>query len=151
MISYYHYGGLVYFQGVIKETEKEALIKKIADASIHDLYRYQPPFTCDLCIQIDQIYQEKLGSNQGILYMAHENLELDELLKFTNTVLDDQRVKKLYFFQGGPVKKSERKKPIILKDRLASMLCVKSDFIKILQNEQFKQETIYEVMKDSYY
>ncbi|MFW9993483.1 MAG: hypothetical protein ACFFD4_15675 [Candidatus Odinarchaeota archaeon] len=167
MVSYEHYGILVFAQGTWREKDKESLLRKIGQRNIHNLYRSSLPTNCYLCNQIYDIFEEIRGMNDGIIYVAHAFLEPDAMKEFTDIVLGDERVKKFFLFQGGLVKDKKgnpvvRKKgspPIMrrryhkvdLKERLMLKKCTKSEFIEILEEKEFQYEILYEVTKEKYY
>lgn len=155
IFSYLHYGILVFAQGAWREKEKVSLEEKInqkkREGELPNLFRYTSPFNCDLCNQINDLFEEIKGKNDGIMYFAHENLELDEIKMFTNLIIDDEMVKKMYMFQGGPVERSKIGKEINLRERLTPKSCGKSEFVKILEDNEFQLEILYEITKDRYY
>ena len=143
-ISYAHYAVLVFAQGVWAERDKEAIHKK-SKANITktpNLFRSDSPASCDICIQIHDIFGEIKGKNDGILYTTHSLLlEIDEIKVIANMFLaDDLKVKKLYIFQGGPVKRSERGKKIDIRKRLTSKKVFKDEFLEILENGNLKKK-----------
>lgn len=169
MVSYEHYGILIFAQGAWKEKDKVSVIKNINQLNIDYLYRASLPNNCDICNQIHDIFAEIKGKNDGIMYVAHAYLETDSIKKLADHVLDNELVKKIYLFQGGPMKhkkgrpvisnrnireiKVKRRKyqDVILKERLISEKYTKSDFIKLLEQNGFQFDVLYEITRDKYH
>ena len=154
-ISYMHYGVLIFAQGSWRERDKEFVMQIVRNhkRDLPNLYRSDSPTSCDVCIQIHDIFNEIKGKNDGILYTTHQLfLETKEMILITNLMLDDNndKVKKIYIFQGGPVKRAERLK-INLSERLSNKNVTRADFLKILEEGKFEEEVIYEVIRKKYY
>ncbi len=151
--SYLHYGILIFAQGVWAEREKQGIIdkKNTRHRDLPNVYRTNFPTSCNLCTQIHEIFVEIKGNNDGLMYVGHTNLELAEIELITTLFMTEQKVKKIYFFQGGPVKRTEVGKKQNLRERLIPKKCNVSDFIEILNDKKFEEEILYEVTKDSYF
>ncbi|MHA2084245.1 MAG: hypothetical protein ACXAEB_06780 [Candidatus Thorarchaeota archaeon] len=148
-VSYQHYGILVFPQGVWHEKDIEALGTKIGKAHIEDLYRTNFPTDCDLCNQLKDIFDEIKRNNKGLMYISSAHLWPEAIVKFTNLALDEDKVKKFYFFQGGPVK--YKKERVVLRERMTPKRVTKDEFIKVLEIDDLQDEILYEVIRGAYY
>lgn len=155
-ISYHHYGILVFAQGAWSEKDKESLLAKVREekrqGKLPNLYKVNFPTSCDRCTQIHNIFEEIRRQNDAIEYISHDLwLEIPEIKKFTEIMFDDDKLKKLYIVQGGPVKRTEVGKKIDLRARFSPKKNTKTEFLKILNDEKFEEEVLYEVIRDKYY
>ena len=152
-ISYLHFGSLVFAQGKWDQKDRNGVMEIVRahHRDLPNLYRTNFPTSCDLCTQIHDIFQEIKRNNDGVMYIGHTNLELDEILLVTKLFMEDDRIKKFYFFQGGPVKRTEVGKKHNIRERLTPKKCTKSEFIEILKNKRFEEEILYEITKDYFF
>jgi len=165
--SYMHYGVLIFAQGTWSDQERNEVREKLfhdAKSQSDELYLVQgtyPSSDCNICNQIHDIFEDLLGKNPGMMFYTHDIwLELSGMKLLTKLIFDSDKVKKFYIFQGGSIERSaihQRKfgrikllEEIILKERLTLRKVTKSEFLKILDENEFEEEILYEVIRDKY-
>ncbi len=169
---YEHFCVLIFAQGIWNEKDRKDIRKpiqerhnKVSDNPYHFFlkltYRDNMPIyaECKLCCPIYEMFEEIKGKNDGILYQGHHYLiledDIDDIKEFTNLILSNDKIKKFYILYLDSFK--EIKTTVInsmnlqdLKEKLTLKTCLKSEFIKILDDNEFKSRTIYEISKDRY-
>jgi len=159
--SYAHYGVLLFPQGAWADRDETSVREMVKSnhRETPNLFKSSYPSSCNYCNQIHELFQEILGKNKGLIYCGHViYLEFDEM-KIIANFLDNEKVKKIYLFQGGPLQRDEvsvrssgriKSKEIIIKDRLKPLKVMKSEFLQILEQEKFEQEILYEIVMKYY-
>ncbi|MHA1478833.1 MAG: hypothetical protein ACTSPU_11595 [Promethearchaeota archaeon] len=168
--TYEHFCVLIFAQGTWKEADKESVrnliiekaksTKNIAYNVFYKLtYRDQMPIyaDCHLCQPIYKMFEEFKGNNDGILYQGHHYLipedDFEDMKFLANLIISHNKVKKFYLLYLDSFK--EIKRTILneinleeLKKNLKSKKCNITDFISIIDNNKFKNRTVYEISKD---
>ena len=172
MGTYEHFCVLIFAQGTWNDKDREDIRKpiqnrhnKVSDNPYHFFlkltYRDEMPLyaDCQICRPIYEMFEELKGNNDGILYHGHHYLileeDIDDMKELTNLILSNDRVKKIYMLYVDSFR--EIKTTVInsmnlqdLKEKLTLKKCVRSEFIKILDDHEFKSRTIYEISKGRY-
>ncbi|MBY8991815.1 MAG: hypothetical protein KGD58_13795 [Candidatus Lokiarchaeota archaeon] len=121
-------------------------------------HRKNPPefADCELCHHLYQLFKEIWGSNDGSFYQGHHYLDFENDVKdmkdMAKLILSFEKVKKFYLLYVKGF--SEIKTTVIkamslteLKEKLINKRCSLEEFIQILNRNEFKNRTIYEVTR----
>ena len=167
--AYEHFCVLIFAQGIWKETDRDSVrnlvkekvksMKEIPYNIFNKLtYRDQMPIyaDCHLCQPIYKMFEELKGNNKGILYQGHHYLipedDFDDMKVLANLIISHSKVKKFYllYLDGfREIKRTILEKMILgdLKGKLEFKKCNVDDFILIIDNNKFKNRTVYEITK----
>ncbi|MHA1477892.1 MAG: hypothetical protein ACTSPU_06810 [Promethearchaeota archaeon] len=167
--AYEHFCVLIFAQGTWKETDRDSVrnlirekVKSVKEASYNIFdkltYREQMPIyaDCHLCQPIYKMFEEFKGNNDGILYQGHHYLipedDFDDMKSLANLIISHNKVKKIYllYLDGfGEIKRTILDKMNVeeFKEKLEFKKCKIDDFISIIDNNSFKNRTIYEISK----
>ncbi|MFX1494817.1 MAG: hypothetical protein ACFFBZ_11085 [Promethearchaeota archaeon] len=52
---------------------------------------------CDLCLELIPRFEDKLGTNEGLIRFSHKLIQLEDIERFFGKILTDIMVKKVYF------------------------------------------------------
>ena len=169
MGAYEHFFVLIFAQGNLNDKERESLLKPLREK--HNEQRDDPYHLflkltrrdsvpeysdCQLCRPIYELLEEIKGQNDVLLFQGHHYLiledDIEDLKDLVNLVLSKDSVKKLYLLYLDSFK--EIKKTVInnmnlqdLKEKLAQKRVSTSEFIDILDENNFSSRTIYEITK----
>ncbi len=115
---------------------------------------------CVICSQIFVLFTKIQGKNDGRLFISHNILDTfyiwdpdhrDEVLEFTNQILQSNFIKKFYILQVDSFKASlTQTTDFKLSSYLKRKKHPQREFVKILQENSFESNVIYEIVKDSY-
>jgi hypothetical protein len=167
--AYEHFCVLIFAQGTWKEVDKESIRNLIKEKSktmkdieynIFDklVFREQIPIysDCHFCQPIYKLFEEIKGNNDGILYQGHHYLipedDFNDLKSLANLILSHSKVKKFYllYLDGlGEIKRTALDTMTLegLKEIVHFEKCNIDDFLFIVDNNKFKNRTIYEVSR----
>ena len=167
--AYEHFCILIFAQGTWKETDKVSVrnlirgkVRSMKEVSYNIFdkltYRDQMPIyaDCHLCQPIYKMFEEFKGNNDGILYQGHHYLipedDFDDLKCLANLIISHNQVKKFYLLYLDGFR--EIKRTILdkmnleqFKEKLKFKKCTINDFILIIDNNNFKDRTVYEITK----
>jgi len=102
---------------------------------------------CNLCIPLYQKLERMKGSNEGMVFFSHNIIREAELLQnLTNSLLSNEKIKKIYILEI-EYKKIDKEAPLIIEE-LKHQRLPKSEFISLLDNKLYKYRVIYEIFKD---
>jgi hypothetical protein len=105
---------------------------------------------CNLCIPLYQKLERMKGSNEGMIFFSHNCIREAELLQnLTNSLLSNEKIKKIYILEV-EYKKIDKEVPLIIEE-LKHQRLPKSEFISLLEKKLYKYRVIYEIFKDNYY
>jgi len=167
--AYEHFCVLIFAQGTWKETDRDS-VRNLIKEKVHSMketpynifdkltYRDQMPIyaDCHLCQPIYKMFEEFKGNNYGILYQGHHYLipedDLNDMKLLANLIISHSKVKKIYLLYLDGFR--EIKRTILdkmnmeeFKEKLEFKKCKIDDFISIIDNNSFKNRTIYEISK----
>ena len=166
---YEHLSVLIFAQGIWDEKDREKVIvplrkkrSKIIDNPypfyLKLILRKDPPefADCELCYLLYELFKEIRGPNDGILYQGHHYIvfedDVEDMKDMANLILSGEKVKKFYLLYINGF--SEIKTTVIramslaeLKEKLIHKRCNLEEFIEVLNKNEFKTRTIYEVSK----
>ena len=167
--AYEHFCILIFAQGIWKETDRESVrnlikdkVKNMKEASYNIFnkltYRDQMPIytDCHLCQPIYKMFEELKGNNDGILYQGHHYLipedDFEDMKFLTNLIISHSKVKKIYllYLDGfREIKKTSLATMSLeeLKEVLNFEKCNINNFLLIIDNNIFKNRTVYEISK----
>jgi hypothetical protein len=167
--AYEHFCVLIFAQGTWKETDKDSVrnlikekLKSLKEAPYNIFYKLtyrdkMPIYAdCHICQPIYKMFEEFKGNNDGILYLGHHYLipedDFEDMKSLTNLILSHNKVKKFYLLYLDGFK--EIKRTILnemnleeFKEKLKFKKCNSNDFILIIDNDKFKNRTVYEISK----
>ena len=167
--AYEHFCVLIFAQGTWKETDKDSVrnlikekLKSLKEAPYNIFYKLtyrdkMPIYAdCHICQPIYKMFEEFKGNNDGILYLGHHYLipedDFEDMKSLTNLILSHSKVKKFYLLYLDSFK--EIKRTILnemnleeFKENLKFKKCNIKDFILIIDNDKFKNRTVYEISK----
>ena len=168
--AYEHFCVLIFSQGNWKESDKDSVrnlildkIKSMRDVSYNIFnkltYRDQMPTysDCHLCQPIYKLFEEFKGNNDGILYQGHHYVipedDFEDMKILANMIISHSKVKKLYllYLDGfGEIKRTILDKMNLdeFREKLKFKKCDLNDFILIIENNTFKNRTVYEITKN---
>ncbi len=170
--AYEHFCVLIFAQGIWKETDKDSVrnlimekLKSLKGATyniFHKLtYRDQMPIyaDCHICQPIYKMFEEIKGNNDGILYQGHHYLipedDFEDMKHLANLIVSHSKVKKIYLLYLDGFK--EIKKTILsemnleeFKEKLKFKKSSINDFILMIDNNKFKNRTVYEISKSHF-
>jgi hypothetical protein len=170
--TYDHFCILILAQSPWKETDKERIknisLNKRKEVRDHDYHFYhrltyrdkQPEYSlCLLCNQIYKLFIDLKKDRDFILYQGHHYIEpddFDDLLEFSKLLIDDEKVKKIYVLYVDSLVefKTEDINKMFYDDFKALIYdrkCTIKAFESILDNQQFKERVLYEILKERYY
>ncbi len=168
--AYEHFCVLIFAQGIWKEIDKDSvrnlIIEKLKSLKgapyniFHKLtYRDQMPIyaDCHICQPIYKMFEEFKGNNDGILYQGHHYLipedDFEEMKSLANLIISHSKVKKFYLLYLDDF--IEIKRTILnemnieeFKEKLKFKKSNINDFILTIDNNTFKNRTVYEISKD---
>jgi len=167
--AYEHFCVLIFAQGTWKETDRESVRNLIKDKvkTMREVpyniyykltYRDQMPIysDCHLCQPIYKTFEEFKGNNDGILYQGHHYLipedDFDDMKCLANLIISHNKVKKfylLYLDSFREIKRTilEKMNLVEFKKKLKFKKCNINDFILLIDNNKFKNRTVYEISK----
>lgn len=167
--AYEHFCVLIFAQGTWKEVDKDSVKNIVLDKlkttnnthyNIFNklTYREQMPMysDCHICQPIYKMFEEIKGNNDGILYQGHHYLvpddDFDDLKSLANLIISHNKVKKFYllYLDGfGEIKKTDLATMSLeeLKEMLNYEKCNIDEFLLIIDNNIFKNRTVYEISK----
>jgi len=167
--AYEHFCVLIFAQGTWKETDRESVRNLIKDKvkTMREVpyniyykltYRDQMPIysDCHLCQPIYKTFEEFKGNNDGILYQGHHYLipedDFDDMKCLANLIISHNKVKKFYLLYLDSFR--EIKRTVLdkmnldeFKEKLKFKKCNINDFILLIDNNKFKNRTVYEISK----
>jgi len=167
--AYEHFCVLIFAQGTWKETDRDSVrnlirekVKRMKEVSYNIFdkltYRDQMPIyaDCHLCQPIYKMFEEFKGNNDGILYQGHHYLipedDFDDLKCLANLIISHNKVKKFYLLYLDGFR--EIKRTILnnmkleqFKEKLIFKKCTINDFLLLIDNNNFKNRTVYEITK----
>jgi len=167
--AYEHFCVLIFAQGTWKETDRDSVrnlikekVKAMREAPYNIFYkltyRDQMPIysDCHLCQHIYKLFEEFKGINDGILYQGHHYLipedDFDDLKSLAELIISHRKVKKFYILYLDSFR--EIKRTILddmslekFKEKLNFIKCNINDFILLVDNNKFKNRTVYEISK----
>ncbi len=170
--AYEHFCVLIFAQGIWKEIDKESVrnlitekLKSLKGAPyniFHKLtYRDQMPIyaDCHICQPIYKMFEEFKGNNDGILYQGHHYLipedDFEDMKCLANLIISHSKVKKFYLLYLDGFK--EIKRTILsemnleeFKHKLKFKKSSINDFISMIDNNKFKNRTVYEISKNHF-
>ena len=172
---YEHFCLLIFAQGTWVNRDRESvhgsILKRRKELEIKDdLYHLYLKLTrqdkkdiyqgsCHLCKLLYEMFEEIKGNNDGILFQGHHYLiledDINEMKDLANLIIGHEKVKKFYllYLDGlRDFKTTEIKRLNLdeLKDELMQIQYKISDFFKMLERNEFKNRTIYEITKNRY-
>ncbi|HEC37778.1 MAG TPA: hypothetical protein ENI29_06045 [bacterium] len=166
---YEHFSVLIFAQGTWKEKDRERVKKPIREK--HDdtsenpypffskltLRRNPPEFAdCPLCHRLYELFKEFTGPNDFILYQGHHYLimeeDMEDMEELVKIILSNDKVKKIFilYIKGfSSIKTTEihSMKLDDLKRKLRFQKYNYKDFLKILSNNTFEDQVVYQVLK----
>ena len=167
--AYEHFCVLIFAQGTWKETDKDS-VRNLIIAKLKSMkevpynifnkltYRDQMPTyaDCHICQPIYKMFEEFKGNNDGILYQGHHYLipddDYEDMKGLAKLIISHSKVKKFYLLYLDGF--SEIKRTILsqmnleeFKEKLKFKKCNINDFILIIDNNKFKNRTVYEISK----
>jgi len=167
--AYEHFCILIFSQGTWKEIDKESVrnlikekVKSVKKASYNIFYkltyRDQMPIysDCLLCQPIYKMFEELKGNNDGIVYQGHHYLipedDFDDMKSLATLIISHKKVKKfylLYLDSFGEIKRTILDKMNLenFKEKLDFKKCNIDDFILIIEKNEFRNRTLYEITK----
>ncbi|MBY8988124.1 MAG: hypothetical protein KGD61_06685 [Candidatus Lokiarchaeota archaeon] len=167
--AYEHFCVLIFAQGTWKETDRDSVrnlikekMKSMKEASYNIFfkltYRDQIPIyaDCHLCQPIYKMFEEFKGNSDGILYQGHHYLipedDFDDMKSLANLIISHSKVKKFYllYLDGfKEIKRTGLDKMNLeqFKEKLKFNKCTIHDFILIIDNNRFRNRTVYEISK----
>ena len=167
--AYEHFCVLIFAQGTWKETDRESVRNLIKDKvkTMREVpyniyykltYRDQMPIysDCHLCQPIYKTFEEFKGNNDGILYQGHHYLipedDFDDMKCLANLIISHNKVKKFYLLYLDSFR--EIKRTVLdkmnldeFKEKLKFKKCNINDFFLLIDNNKFKNRTVYEISK----
>ena len=167
--AYEHFCVLIFAQGTWKETNRESVRNLIKDKvkTMREVpyniyykltYRDQMPIysDCHLCQPIYKTFEEFKGNNDGILYQGHHYLipedDFDDMKCLANLIISHNKVKKFYLLYLDSFR--EIKRTVLdkmnldeFKEKLKFKKCNINDFFLLIDNNKFKNRTVYEISK----
>ncbi len=168
--TYEHLCILIFAQGTWKESDRLSVLEPLRKERRmfpDDPYPFilklihrkkEPTYSdCSLDPLIYQILKKIQGNTDGILFLGHHYLIFpDDILgmkKFTDLVLNHNKVKKFYLLYLDSLKRTNLTKfdLVTLKNMLSFEKHTRSAFIGLLDNNKFKERVIYEVTKEQYF
>lgn len=85
-----------------------------------------------------------------MILFSHQLMnDLDQLQTLTQTLLSNEKIKKIYVLEIEWVKISKPIPSII--NELSQIRLKKSEFLELLKKNRFEYRVIYEIFKDNYY
>jgi hypothetical protein len=101
---------------------------------------------CQICSRIHSLFKEILGRNEGLILFSHTVPDVQGFKKFVAPLLEDPRIKKIYYYELGPETFviDQTKYLPILKDRTDRRLS-KAEFFKLLDANKFQLNVLYEI------
>ena len=167
--AYEHFCVLIFAQGTWKEADRDDVRNLIRDRLRNKndahynifnklTYRDQMPIyaDCHICQPIYKMFEEFKGKNDGILYQGHHYLipeeDFNDMKSLINLIISHDKVKKIYLLYLDSFR--EIKRTILndmnleeFKGKLNFAKCNINDFILIIENNKFKNRTVYEISK----
>ncbi|NVM31200.1 MAG: hypothetical protein HWN65_20345 [Candidatus Helarchaeota archaeon] len=149
-----------------KHTECHICMTCLICRGLWDLFDPENPgeYTplCTACKKLLKVFKRLRGKGEAVLLFAHTDLEAEELKKFTDYILELDKVKKFYMLQLKYFRVHPRNFEIGLKLENASIhpkdfvkiehkKLKKSNFIDLLNENKIDYKVLYEVSKDKYY
>ncbi len=105
---------------------------------------------CDLCKAVYNKFEKIKGRNEGMIFFSHNIIYEKYLLQnLTQSLLTDERIKKIYILEIEYVKVSKPIPSII--EEITSKRLKNSEFSELLNQNKFEYKVIYEIFKDKYY
>ncbi len=104
---------------------------------------------CDLCKALYNKFKEIQGLNEGLILFSHQFMyDLDQLQNFTQNLISNEHIKKIFLLE---IKWEKISRPIPeMIEALSHKKLKNSEFLE-LKKEQFEYSAIYEISKDKYY
>jgi len=163
--AYEHFCVLIFAQGTWKETDKDSVrnlikekLKSMKNASYNIFYKLtyrdkMPIYAdCHICQPIYKMFD-------GILYQGHHYLipedDFEDMKSLANLIVSHSKVKKFYLLYLDGFK--EIKRTILsemnleeFKEKLKFKKSSINDFISMIDNNKFKNRTVYEISKSHF-
>ncbi|MFX1388401.1 MAG: hypothetical protein ACFE9M_14375 [Promethearchaeota archaeon] len=169
MIDYGHVCLLIFAQGTWKEHYKTKLLKDVKNrfldsmdideidewAEIPQVPLFNPKFPgesdlpCELCIPLYEIFEEKRGTNEGLILFSHNILGWKGMENFLLFVLGEDKVKKIYYLEldsNSYVLGISDKIPEIIQN-IKHVEINRSTFFDLFEKEKIEFSIIYEIVK----
>lgn len=167
--AYEHFCVLIFAQGTWKEADRDNVrnltlekVKSVKNTHYNIFnkltYRDEMPIyaDCHLCQPIYKMFEEFRGNNDGILYQGHHYLipedDFDDMKSLINLIISHDKVKKIYLLYIDSFR--EIKRTILydmnleeFKEKLNFTKCYITDFISMIDKNEFKNRTVYEISK----
>ncbi len=173
-VLYDHFGLLIFGQGLWKENFTQKISKDTKISFFHlsgyskdslfctcpvcnAMVKLFDPMNldgyvdlCELCKPIFKKFEKIKGQNEGMIFLSHNIIRDIRLLQnLTRGLLSKDQIKKIYILEI-EYTKIPKSIPVIIKS-LGHQRLSKSEFIKLLEDNLYKYDVIYEIFKDSYY
>lgn len=105
---------------------------------------------CDLCKALYKKLEDIKGENKGMIVFSHQLMrDLNQLQRLTQSLLSNEKIKKIYILEVEWVKISKPIPSVI--DAIMHKRLKKSEFFELLKGNKFEYRVIYEIFKDKYY
>lgn len=105
---------------------------------------------CDLCKALYKKFEDIKGQNEGVVLFSHQLMrEMNQLQSLIQSLLSNEKIKKIYILEVERVKISKPIPSII--DAITHKRLKKSEFFELLKGNKFEYRIIYEIFKDKYY
>ncbi|WXG41198.1 MAG: hypothetical protein WED07_10590 [Candidatus Freyarchaeum deiterrae] len=104
---------------------------------------------CDLCKALYKMMEEIKGQTDGMILFSHSfPLEIQSVTYLTKLLLQSDKIKKIYILEVVTEKNTQVSEVI---EKIKKIRLKKSEFIKLLDSNEFKDKVLYEISKDSYF
>lgn len=159
-----HFCLLVFAQGTWKEHYKKELhenlstnfvsqlkprneeeARKIAFNEVYEEPFFEPPpqkFKCDICSLINEAFEEKKGTNDGIILFSHNLLDAIGIKAFFVPLLKNNNIKKIFYFELSMFDE----KAFLSHETLATKKLRSQEMLQIVYDDQFEKGIIYEIL-----
>ncbi len=158
---YSHFGILFLAQGAWTSSDEEEIKANLVKVDLGvggpGVFFSSFPTNCDLCNQTREIFEDLQGKNIGFYKIGGHDLDIFELpgiQALAGFFEKETRIKKMYFFQGGPVEvfgapnQKRKTAPVVLRERLSNQRVAIQKFVRLLETGKFQEEVLYEIVRD---
>jgi hypothetical protein len=105
---------------------------------------------CDLCKALYKMMEQIKGQNDGMILFSHSfPLEIQSVTSLTELLLKSDKIKKIYIMEVLTEKKTRQVSEVI--EKIKTIRLKNSEFIKLLDSNEFKDKVLYEITKDTYF
>lgn len=105
---------------------------------------------CDLCKALYKKLEDIKEHNEGLILFSHQLMQdLNRLQNLTQSLLSNDKIKKLYILEVEWVKISKPIPQVI--NEISHNRLKKSEFFELLKANKYEYRVIYEIFKDKYY